>query len=374
MRENYKLLEDHIATGRLDQAESMARHILDIEPEDLFAQVGLLRLKAAHGQLEEAMQEMEALVEQFPRKWGPLAYLAVFHHTKGNDATAREMARKAVGIGARVPGCDLILAEDCFDAGELDDALDFYERALAENPVMSSAWHGKGKVLWAQGELAMAEDALVTAVQHGPDHPEAWVDLVKLEQGAGAHEVAAENLVLALRAHPGHKDLLALKETEQLAEGDAFAESLLELRRRLYAEDIEGAHDELDGLITEHSDDPRLVVAKGELTLASDIGDIPTLVHELNRLIRADTMSWEPRSVLGRLLLRATPLQNLRMAVAHCEDAWRMSGENPHAAIGLIEAWAASGKRAYARALCTKVADGVGPEAKRARAILAGAT
>ena len=147
----------------------------------------------------------------------------------------------------------------------------------------------------------------------------------------------------------------------------------LRIRDALYEQDLEAAYGILDELVEGAPEDPRLAVAKAELCLATEaLAEIPTLVHELQRLIRTDAMAWEPRCVLGRLLLRESPLQNTRVALAHSEEAFRISGENPHAGIGLVEAWAATKKTAYARALLARLVEGTGPEALRAQAILDG--
>jgi hypothetical protein len=105
---------------------------------------------------------------------------------------------------------------------------------------------------------------------------------------------------------------------------------------------------------------------------AEERARIPELVHDLMRLTRATPMFWPAKTALGRLLMREGPMFNLNLAVMQCEDAWRTSGEHPHAGLALVEAWAASGKRAYARALCTRIAATDGLEGARAKAILEG--
>jgi tetratricopeptide (TPR) repeat protein len=371
--ESYPLLEGHLNAGRLDQAESVARHILGREPDDMTAHCALARLTAMHGQTARAIELLEDLVAGAPRDPLPMAWLAIVVSDQGELGRGLELARRASDLGAKVPEVDTLLGHQAWMDGDLDEALGFYEAALARHPEHAGAWHGKGRAMRDLGELVMAEDAFVHAVQYGPERIDAWYDLVKLEQDAGAHEVAAENLVLALKAHPGHPDLLALKANEQVGPGDAMAEGYIAIRNAVYAEDVATAAQMLDRLVEDYPTDGRLAVVKAEVVMANDSrAEIPSLIHELQRLVRADAMAWEPRVALGRLLLRESPLQNTRMALAHCEEAFRLSGEHPHAGIGLVEAWAATQKMAYARALLTRLAQGSTPEAGRAQAILEG--
>jgi hypothetical protein len=145
------------------------------------------------------------------------------------------------------------------------------------------------------------------------------------------------------------------------------------VRDALYRGEIERARDVLDMLVDQHADDARVLVPDAEIALSSDDRErIPELVHGLMRLARSTPMLWQAKAALGRLLMREGPMFNLSLAVVQCEDAWRTSGEHPHAGLALVEAWAASGKRAYARALCTRIALLDGLEGARAKAILEG--
>jgi hypothetical protein len=63
-------------------------------------------------------------------------------------------------------------------------------------------------------------------------------------------------------------------------------------------------------------------------------------------------------------------MQNVRMGLAHCEEAWRTSGEHPRAGLFLFEAYAVFEKRALALALGQKLSRGDGPEGGVVRMLL----
>lgn len=370
MGDAHRFLEEHLRKGRLDQAASLALHLLSLDEGDIRARVALARIDAARGLFDRAFQSLSELVSVFPRAPEPLAYLAVLADQKGDTERALLLARRAIALGAEVPACFSMVADHALDEGRHDEAFDLYERALKIAPTLSSAWLGRARILAFRGQLADAEDAYLQALKHGPQRVKAWVELILLERDAGAREIADENLALALRTHPGHPDLLAL--VEKKGPKDPVEDALETIRQRIFLGDGAGAIHALDRLVIEHPEDERLAIAKAEVLIATGFGDIPPVVHELQRLVRAQPNAWEPKLALGRLLLRPSPLMNPRMAAGYCEDAWRTSGEHPRAGLGLVEAWAAIGKRAFAKALCERLAEGEGPEAEIARDILDG--
>lgn len=372
MSETYLRLEQQLDAGRLDQAESIVEHLLSHDPTDLRARVALARIDAARGELDRAALVLMDLVASHPEEPDPLAHLAVLYDQDGEHDKARRSAIRAIELGADVPAVWALLGGHMWTDGQVDHAEALFDRALEGAPQLAPAWLGKARILRHRGLLADAEEAYIRAVEFGPQRVGAWVELIELEAGAGATDAAAENLALALRSHPGHPDLLALSRQGAERAGDAVDEQLRQLRARLLQKDFAAAEQTWHALQGSARGDPRLPLADAEYCIATGRGDPVPLIHALTRMVRDQPNQWETRTLLGRLLLRTGPLLNPRLAAAHCEDAWRMSGEHPYAGLGLIEAWAAIGKRAFASALCQRLAAGEGPEAAVAQAILEG--
>jgi hypothetical protein len=130
---------------------------------------------------------------------------------------------------------------------------------------------------------------------------------------------------------------------------------------------METALGALDYMFAELPEDPLTVVARAEMYLAAGNDDPVDLIHALNRVRGEQPNLWEALSALGRLMLAKSPLRNLRVGAALCEDAWRVSGENPRAGLALVEAWSALGKDRLAHALCERLAAGNSTEAEIAR-------
>jgi tetratricopeptide (TPR) repeat protein len=360
----HQVLEEHLQAGRLDPAEAMARHMLETNPEDALAHVAWARIAAARGFIDEGIKRLERLLAAKPKQPEGLAWLAVLWNDKGDNERALLLARRAVSLGARVPQNDVMLGDDALQRGVLDEALRFFDRAVAQNAKLAAAWVGRGRVMRAQENLADAEDAFARAVEVAPLRIEAWVNLIEVELEGGADEAAADNLALALKAHPGHPALLALKAgAEAKRQQDDPVEGILAMiRQHVYNGDTDSALRQLHTMIEEYPGDPRAYIVEAEIAAVSGHGDIPNLVNTLTRMVRDRPTQWEPRAALGRLLLRQGPMQNVRMGVAHCEEAWRTSGEHPRAGLFLFEAYAVFDKRAHALALGQKLAKLEGPE------------
>lgn len=372
MSETHLLLEQHLTSGRLDQAESIVNLLLSRDPEDLRALVAQVRLEAALGEFDEAAIRLLDLVERYPNEPEPLAYLAIFMDRDGEKERARRTAQKALELGAEVASLFTLMGQYVAEDGFPDQAYLFFDRALGLSEQQSAAWLGRARILRDRGELADAEEAYIQAVEHGPERVDAWVELIELEAGAGATEAAQENLALALRTHPGHPDLIAIQRQGQHTMAHPAMDLLLETRDALLRGDLEAGGNSVLALRDSFPDDVPRFLAEAEYVIATEQGDPVALIHILTRFCREKPNDWEIKTTLGRLMLRPSPLQNPRAAASHCEDAWRMSGEHPYAGLGLVEAWAATGKTAFATALCKQLTQTEGPIAALAEAILNG--
>lgn len=368
----YDVLEEHLQAGRLDPAEAMARHLLEADPADAAAHVAYARISATRGAVDDGVTRLERLLAGNARQPDALAWLAVFWLKKGDKDRALLLARRAASLGSRVAEADAMLGDDAFGRGDLGEASTYFERAVTHAPRLAKGWLGRGRVFWKKDELADAEEAFAKAVELDPRDLAAWLALIDVEIEGGADDAADDNIALALKQHPGNPGLKDRKaaQAKKKIQDDPLEQGLVGVRAALYAGEGNVALDRLDALAAQYPDDLRYLVIEGEIAAVTGQGDIAFLVNELQRVIRERPTWWESRAALGRLLLRSGPLQNLRAGVAHCEEAFRTSGEHPRAGLFLFEAYAMMGKRPFAIALGKRIAGGDAIEAGLMRQLL----
>ena len=89
MERELELLEEAFAEGRMDQAVSVANHLVGLGPEgEHIANVSFARIEAARGNLDGAIEQLSALTARFPDDPLPLGHLAATLHLAGDEEKA----------------------------------------------------------------------------------------------------------------------------------------------------------------------------------------------------------------------------------------------------------------------------------------------
>ena len=266
----------------------------------------------------------------------------------------------------------LQFAQQALEEENPDLALGHFQAAAKLDPQNVEALIGQARILARQQRLGDAEDLYIQAVEVDAGQVQTWIELVELEFGGGADEVARENLAAALRLHPGHPELLRLRGDFVEENTDSPQQKLVDdIRQALFEQAIARANMLLTELENRDPDGPLPIIAAAEIFLAGGEGRSSKHIHKLTKLTREDKNNWQALTVLGRLFAHKGPMRNPRMAAGLCEDAWRISGEQTKAGLGLVEAWSCLGKHVHAHALCKRLAQGQGLDAQIAQQWLA---
>lgn len=144
---------------------------------------------------QQALAELDALLQRWPHDAWALSCRAVQHQQAGQLTAAR------ADLSALVSAHPQRHAADWFNLGYVLDRLDqpaeaagAFEQALALAPGLDVAWYGLGLVRLRLGQLAQAQAALTRCTELQPMSPHAWYQLARLhaEQGNAA---AAQQLI-----------------------------------------------------------------------------------------------------------------------------------------------------------------------------------
>jgi Flp pilus assembly protein TadD len=168
----FALAAQHIAQGRLPEAEAAYRQLLQKDPPHIKAHINLGVVLRRLGRPDEALAEYRRALELAPGDPEALTNM-------GNLLREHRHAAHA---------------ERC------------YRDALAARPEHVPAWLGLGLTLAEQGQPAPAEAALRQALALSPNHVEAWVNLGKVLQQAQRFDEACAAYERAVALQPAHAD------------------------------------------------------------------------------------------------------------------------------------------------------------------------
>jgi len=225
---------DHHRAGRLQEAESIYRQILQTDPSHVETWRLLGTLAAQAGQPEGAIECVQRALQLNPG-------LAETHNTLGNIfraqgqlAAAVECFQQAVALQ---PGNAVLLynlGNALQTQGRPAEAIDCYQRALQLNPNFTEAHNNLGHALKVQGHLAEAIACFERALQLNPQSAEATINLgnVWREQGQIAEAIGCYRRVLQF--HPDSLEALynlgsTLSGQGELAEAIACYERAVQL-------------------------------------------------------------------------------------------------------------------------------------------------
>ena len=250
---------EYYRAGRLAEAESLYRAVLDQHPDNVEAIQGLAALCHRRGCPEEALALFRRAVQLDPdsrvadrqlgrlleqrgdpvgaaicyRRAARLRPLDAAAHGdlaralagQGEVAEAIEHCRRAVSLAPGEAWTHIALGNALLSQGAVADASASYERALAINPESADAHSNLGEVLRRLGRLGEAVAACERALALSPELAEAHNNLGNALREEGRLEPAISHYEQALRLKPDWPEVhnnLAIAFQEQGRAAEAF--------------------------------------------------------------------------------------------------------------------------------------------------------
>jgi tetratricopeptide (TPR) repeat protein len=157
-----------------DLAERYAKIGIVTSAAELFEEVelwdGVVECYRHAGKLQKAEQIVRKRLDEAetPRMWAALGDLT-------NDPSHYHKALEL--SNGRFSDANVALGKYYFDKGELDQAAEYYQRALKIRPLMPIVWFRLGAISMQLGNWKKALNAFTEVVQQEPEEAEAWANV-----------------------------------------------------------------------------------------------------------------------------------------------------------------------------------------------------
>jgi predicted Zn-dependent protease len=239
------------AQNRLDEAATLYRRAIDLNPQSFAVHVELGLVLARQGKLTEARTELAAATRLDPGEAGPSAKARAWRALAEMDRAehpvqASEELLEALKLSPETPDDTLLAASLAEQSGQFDAAEMAYRRLLASNPNYAPANAGLAHLMIVRKQYPQAETLLRKALEQSPDDPALTAQLAAVL----AAQDKAEALPLMQKLHGAHPGDPAITRmlAEVLAEaGDAASSD------QLYV-----------ALLASSPENPELLVAHGQ--------------------------------------------------------------------------------------------------------------
>ena len=284
--EALNLAVQHHQAGRLPEAESLCRQILQAQPDhpDVLHLLGVIEHKV--GRHDVAIDYISRAIVADPA-------VAAYHSSIGHAFRAQGRLdeaiahyRKALALAPADAGVHNNLGNVYTRQRRWEEGVSCFQKALALKPDYAEAYNNWGLLLFEQNRLSEAMACYCEALRLKPDYAEAHYNLGLLLTAHGRLEDAAASYLQALRVKPDYADAhnnlgSVLKDQGKLEQAGAHFRQVLELRPT-----FAGAQYNL-GLVLQEQRKPQEAVAHYRQALALDpdcAGAEDQLMHQLQHL------------------------------------------------------------------------------------------
>ena len=182
--------EIHVATGRYDQAIAEFRSVLESDPTNAEASIGLSRALEAKGDSRAAEACLQALIEREPSDARAHARLGMLRFNRGDFTGAVEAWRDEATSAPDSPRSHFNLACAYFHLDRFEEAVEECRRSLALRPT-PSCFSTLGTILFYLGRFEESFESLAKAAQLQPADPVRWGDLGSAYRWTPGHRAEA---------------------------------------------------------------------------------------------------------------------------------------------------------------------------------------
>ena len=188
--------------GKLDEATTCYQRALQLKPDYAEAHNNLGNAYRAAGKLDEATACYQRVLQLRPNQAEAHSNLGNVFTDQGRLDEAAQCHRHALRLRPDFAEVHSSLGKVLRDQGKLDEAAQCHQRALQLKPDYAEADNDLGNVLRDQGKLDEAAECYRRALRLKPDLVEAHSNLGNVLRDQGKLDEAAESYQRALRLKP----------------------------------------------------------------------------------------------------------------------------------------------------------------------------
>lgn len=194
--------------GDVDAAALLFKEVLDTNPGQVDAHLGLLRIALAQGQVEDARTFSKAALLLAPSMALPWTMAGLVEESSGDTATALKHLEKGATLGPQVFMAQFNHGRLLAQLGRFVEAATPLSQATAIEPGNADAWAVLGLALQQLKSTARAIAAFTKARDLAPKDPESWCNLVDAQFDAKDYAAARATVDAGLAAVGDHPPLL----------------------------------------------------------------------------------------------------------------------------------------------------------------------
>ena len=197
--------------GNYDAAEPLLRQAVALNPDHYEARYNLGFVLAKLGKPQEAQAQLEKALRLNPRSSEAQFQLAAVLRTLGQDQRAEEelakfQEKKQESVKENVAGTKVNQANQFFQSGDYEHAVDYYRQALAQDPSSAKTYYDLALALDPLGKTAEERDALKKAIGLDSSLARAHNQLGFLDMRVGKDSEAETELKAAVALDPGYAE------------------------------------------------------------------------------------------------------------------------------------------------------------------------
>jgi Tfp pilus assembly protein PilF len=160
------------------------------------------------GRLVEAETLYRAVLDVAPEHPGSHHLLGLVEHQLCRHDSALASIKRAIALNDSEPNYHNNLGTVYRTLGRLDEAIACYRHAVGLKPDFAAAFNNLGVALLQKGEFGQAQRALERALEAKPDYAAAWFNLGNVLAARDEHAKAVEHYRRALALDPNYIDAL----------------------------------------------------------------------------------------------------------------------------------------------------------------------